>query len=274
MNEKKHKVLHVRNLHLLLFPLVEVWSFCACLQASSWWEKGLWLGIAALALNFGVHVTFHELVHLSGSRESGWIKVLSDLVTVCCGIPFDGYRWHHYTHHRFNNGPEDYSCTWKSQADGVAVPHNCWAYAFAWPSQLMKGRADLIRQLKMSEAPRWIQQRIQRQKMLLTILYLSLLLWNWPTAIWYFALTYWGWFLVTLHNYGQHLPLRKAGAYATSYQSRWYNWVFCNNGIHYEHHADPGIIWYELKPSLEAPCPVGFPHLAGPLFDLHQGVEA
>ncbi|NBW98116.1 hypothetical protein EBR03_00950, partial [bacterium] len=101
MNEKKHKVLHVRNLHLLLFPLVEVWSFCACLQASSWWEKGLWLGIAALALNFGVHVTFHELVHLSGSRESSWIKVLSDLVTVCCGIPFDGYRWHHYTHHRF-----------------------------------------------------------------------------------------------------------------------------------------------------------------------------
>lgn len=270
MSESTNKLFQLRNLHLLLFPLVEAIGFHLALNSPHWWGKLTWLLIAGLGLNFGVHVTFHEFVHLSGNRDSFVIRSLSYLMTFFCGIPFDGYRWHHYTHHRFNNGVQDYSCTWYQTENGKLKPRNCWAYSFGWPSQLLKGRADLIKQLKLSAAPRWIQQRIQREKRFLGLVYLTLFFLNWHLAVFYLALTYLGWFLVTLHNYGQHLPLTKEGAYATSYQSKWYNVLFCNNGIHYEHHADPGIIWHELKPKRDAPWPVGLPHLAGPLFDIRD----
>jgi fatty acid desaturase len=230
----------------------------------------VWLFVAALSLNFGVHITYHEFVHLSGNKDTLLIRALSFWVTLFCGIPFDGYRWHHYTHHRFNNGLEDYSTTWKISAEGKLVSRNWFGYSVGWPVQLLKGRADLIKQLRNSSAPVWIQQRIQREKVFLAAVYLLVFIFNWRLGLLYLALTYLGWALVTLHNYGQHLPVKSEGAYATSFQSRWYNLLFCNNGIHFEHHAEPGVIWYQLKPRADAPCPVGLPHLAGPLFVLTE----
>jgi len=273
MSDSLSKIWRWRNGQLLLFPVIEGFAFLGCLQAAHWWAKLAFLFIAALSLNFGVHITFHEFVHLSGNRDSFFIRMLSYLVSLFCGIPFDGYRWHHYTHHRYNNGLQDYSTTWEVSPQGEMKARNCWAYALGWPSQLLKGRADLIKQLQISAAPRWIQQRIQREKWFLGISYLTIFVFDWRIGLSYLALTYLGWALVTLHNYGQHLPVLKEGAYATSYQKRWYNRLFCNNGIHFEHHAEPGVIWYELEPRSDAPWTVGLPHLAGPLFDLKSEVK-
>jgi len=258
-----------RNLHLCLFPLGEIASFAACLfwAGRDWRLCVMALLLSALCLNFAVHITFHELVHTSGNRNSITLYLWSGLSTLLAGIPFDGYRWHHYTHHRYNNRPEDYSSTWKITPQGWQA-RRCLEYAAKWPDQLVRGRAGLKTQLLAGAAPFWIHRRIQWQKILLLTFYLALAFVSWKGFGLYLLLIYLGWFLVSWHNYGQHLPVEKPGAYATSYPNRWYNFLFCNNGIHYEHHAAPQVPWHQLSADPMAPWTVGLPHLAGPWFSL------
>jgi fatty acid desaturase len=252
--------------HLCLFPILQCLAFT--IAVARWPDHPLGAIVAlvgaALALSFSVHIAFHELVHVSARSDGrGWLPA-SLLATLWMGLPFDRYRWHHDMHHRHDNSLEDYSCTWQV-VEGVKLPrHPAW-YSLFWPFQLMRGRDDFSRQLEVGKAPLWIHERIQYEKALLIFWFVMLMAWNPVVLLGYLLMMYAGWALISLHNYGQHLPT-KPETMATSFQNVWYNRFFCNNGIHFEHHCLPEIPCHELKSRADAPLKIHLPHLVNPLF--------
>ncbi len=69
---------------------------------------------------------------------------------------------------------------------------------------------------------------------------------DWRYAVLFGIMFYLGWSMIALHNYGQHLPTEKHQI-AYSYYGKYYNWLFMNNGLHYEHHIHPGARYWDLK---------------------------
>jgi fatty acid desaturase len=235
-----------RHLHLAAFPLIEAVAFIFFIR---FFDTNLpaslfFLFLSGLCLNFSVHVTFHEIVHSTGAKNSPLMHLVNVLATILLGIPFDGYRWHHYNHHRHDNGLDDYSSTWKLTSEGPR-PRNWFVYVVSWPVQILRGRSDLLIREKKENTAQWISKRIDQQKYVLLLLYFLLGAFSIKWFLLYLLNTYVGWALINLHNYGQHLPLANKAAYATSYQGQLYNKIFCNNGIHYEHHAEARIPWYD-----------------------------
>ena len=100
---------------LLVFPAIQLVSLvmaCSVLPDNPLLVAVL-VAVAALALNFSVHVCFHEWIHQHRSPELGPLAF-----TLLSGTPFDGYRLHHQNHHFHENGPGDYSSTWSFGAEG------------------------------------------------------------------------------------------------------------------------------------------------------------
>ena len=106
-------------------------------------------------------------------------------------------------------------------------------------------------------------KRIRREAFAILGLLLVLGLLSWKFAVLYAVMVYVGWALVSVHNYGQHPPHTPAAI--PSFSSRWYNRLFFNNGLHYEHHAEQSRPWHELEADSRAPQ-IHQSHLLSPLW--------
>jgi fatty acid desaturase len=75
------------------------------------------------------------------------------------------------------------------------------------------------------------------------IIYLGLS-WQYFVCI-YLPTFYVGWFLEHLENYYEHFGGSPDDRFAnsTSYYGRLYNFLFCNEGYHQEHHIRPNVHW-------------------------------
>ena len=95
--------------------------------------------------------------------------------------------------------------------------------------------------------------------------WLIFLTWLSPAAVLlYVSLIYLGWALISLHNFGQHLPRDYGTLYrTTSFQAPWYNRAFFNNGLHFEHHRRPAVPIADLQAD-EAAEQLTVPHLLAP----------
>jgi|CXWL01.1.fsa_nt_gi fatty acid desaturase len=252
MNLRKH-------LPLLAFPAAEIAFFVFAVLNFGERPAAALLGVflAALALCFCVHVCFHEMVHASGPKDSAALLLGSCAASVLQGLPFDGYRCHHDNHHRCNNSLEDYSSTWEATPGGPK-PQTWWRYSLLWPRQLSLAHEDMRRQAEDGRLPRTIQRRIRVEKWLLIAAVTGLGLFSWKALLLYALTIYGGWTLVALHNYGQHSPFDRNAT--KSYPNALYNALFCNNGLHHEHHRRPHIPWYALTRDPAAPQ-TGLPYL-------------
>lgn len=219
--------------------------------------------LAAVALSFSVHVTFHELVHAPGAAEHPLAVPVSAAATLLAGLPLDGYRWHHYNHHRHENGPEDFSTTWDWTGE-KARPRGWLAYSLGWPGQLRRSRDDMRVADEEGRLPPWIKSRARWEQRLLTVVWVAAFVASWRAAAVYAAVVYLGWTLVALHNHGQHPPVRPDARVITSFAGRAYNALSCNNGLHFEHHAEPQRSWLDLAPDAGS-TPIVVPHLLQPL---------
>jgi fatty acid desaturase len=203
----------------------------------------------------------HEWVH-QGIPVPTLLQPLARIgVSLLIGMPFDGYRWHHWNHHQFENGPEDFSTTWTVTPKGLE-PQAALRYALTWPRQLVRSSLALRRQVKEGRISSELQGWIGMQKWALGLTFLAAgILVPHAFAI-YVSVIYGGWMLVALHNHGQHPPIPDATP--TTYRSRWYNMILCGNGLHGEHHQNPRTAWNQL---VESPLSrtVHWPHLVDPL---------
>ncbi len=258
-----------RILPLAVFPAIQTTCFVG---AGLTWASTPWLSIglfmlAVLALDLTVHIFLHEVVHASPPERLPWAASLG--LSLLGGMPFDGYRLHHYNHHRHDNGPGDYSSTWLWEADGRRRPKRLLSYVLLWPIELGRARAAMREDALAGRLSLGMQKRLRTEKNVIGLFLIALALYSWPWALAYVGLVYAGWALVSLHNFGQHLPL-EGQAPVTSLANRPYNAALFNNGLHGEHHAEPGKAWHDLRAEPSFPRARG-PHLLLPLGDWRRG---
>ena len=119
---------------LSVFTVIQLVLFiqAAYLIDINLWASFVLLMISAICMSFSIHIFFHECVHHSNNYPSFWNYIASLLI----GLPFDGYRIHHYNHHHYENKSGDFSTTWIYHHGG-RKPNNVWAYTFGWYRQLL-----------------------------------------------------------------------------------------------------------------------------------------
>jgi fatty acid desaturase len=231
---------------VVAFPAVTVAAEAA---AVAWWPSARLAALGALAgavvaLNYSVHVSFHECVHRNCLR--GPLALGRLVATAIMGMPFDGYVYHHRNHHAYNNGLEDFSSTWR-RGFRSAVPMRLVPYALAWPRQTLRAGRQMRFDAARGHLDVELARRCRLQRWLLAALVLALGVRLPHALVMYLVTIYGGWTLIAVHNYGQHFPEAHPGEAATSFAGRRYNALFANNGLHWEHHHRPSLPWWQLE---------------------------
>lgn len=250
------------SISLYLIPALEVVFLTAAISVfpSQPLSAIVLVVLAAFAMCFALHMSYHEVAHRSGNWRA-WRQLGTGLLlTPLLGVAFHGYRISHWNHHRYNNGLEDFTSTWKNE-NGQPTPRNLFLYCISWPEVFTYAPLLIKKAINDGDAGHrdlwWC-----RAETLLLIGWLVFLYWLSPTALYlYLALIYIGWSLISLHNFGQHLPTNyESPLRTTSYTAAWYNRIFFNNGLHYEHHRRPGVPIAKLQPDCDGES-VAAPHL-------------
>jgi fatty acid desaturase len=247
----------------IIFPVIQVFSLYGSINTfgeNPYTSFTLFL-ISCVALNFSIHVSLHEFVHHYQPKSNH--DFLSLIFSYVAGLPFDGYRLHHYNHHQFNNQINDYSSTWKITASGYK-PYNLGFYAFGWLLFLEKARKHIQKQIKNGELPDLYRARLQFQRIGILLLYIALLSISKTAFLLYFFHIYFGWVLISIHNYGQHPPVASLRYQPTTFAGLTFNSFFFKNGLHWEHHKEPSKPWADLEISASSPR-IQVPHLIEPL---------
>jgi len=242
-----------------IFPLLEFIFFLLAYSSNHYFISFLLILVASILLSFSVHIFFHECVHL----RKKYPMPINILFSLLLGMPFDGYRVHHFNHHTYSNGLDDFSSTWYF-SKGKKTAYSVWNYCFAWLRQVLR----LIRSPNPFD-PVWgelapIKARIQPQKIALFIGLIILALLSLKAFILYFLLIYFGWVFTSLHNYGQHPP--RAEEPICTYANKRFNTLFFNNGLHWEHHNKPWLSWNHIKLDANSPR-IQYAHLINPFFE-------
>lgn len=227
-------------LKLAVFPLLELFFFIASCLANNLFISFVFIVLAGILLSFSIHIFFHECVHVRDEYPLG-INIIN---TLLLGLPFDGYRVHHFNHHTYANDLKDFSTTWYLK-DGIKTPFSAYRYSFGWLRQLSasikepdpfdKSLGDVLK----------IKTRIEPQKVALFVFCIALAFIGLKAFSLYFALVYLGWGFSALHNYGQHPPIKNEPI--CTYASKTYNTLFFNNGLHWEHHDKPWLSWDQIE---------------------------
>ncbi len=244
---------------LSIFPVLELIFFISALWVSSSFLSLLLIVIAGILLSFSIHIFFHECVHFRDEYSTS-IHILYSLLL---GLPFDGYRIHHFNHHTHSNSLKDFSTTWYV-TNNEKKPFSACRYTFGWLRQLTIAVSEPEPFDKTMGNVTQIKSRIGPQKIAIIILYMALALISIKAFLLYFALTYFGWAFSALHNYGQHPPNENEPV--CTYANKTYNCFFFNNGLHWEHHQKPGLSWKQLTAD-DNSTRINYPHLINPCME-------
>ncbi len=247
---------------LQIFVVMQAFSFICALYYMNdrIFVSAFLLLCSGLFMNFSLHITIHHFVHFKYSNRLMNI-LFESLYTLNLGLPFNFYQMQHFNHHRYDNSIGDFSSTWILKENKI-VPKGLFRYVFMWwvPSGVnMIVKAESEGYLSIKEKKKLLPQLI-----LIGALYILIGLINPWYCLMYIIMIYIGWSLISLTNYGQHLPRKYGEEFTYSYSGRWYNFFFFNNGLHHEHHKEPNLNYNELKNSKVNPLFV--PHLLASLF--------
>ena len=243
---------------LMIFPALEGLFFILSITSTHLISMFVSLLFAALFLSYSIHVFFHECVHV----RTAYPTLFNMLGSVFLGLPFDGYRVHHYNHHSHGNSLDDFSTTWLREDDQIKGFSPC-RYALGWPRQLVRAMDETQPFSPEYGDPVDIKRRIPPQILAILTFPMVLSAYDWRYAMLYFLLIYLGWAISALHNYGQHPPLAEDPI--STYANPTYNLLFFNNGMHWEHHNKPWLPWYELEPDKES-FRIGTAHFIYPCY--------
>ncbi len=237
------------QLHLLLFPILELVNIILAFfnwQSTNYYASIIFVLIAAVFMNFSLHISFHYKVHHPSQNK--WIEMFNGFViTALLGLPYRYYQFTHWNHHKHNNSINDFSTTWANQND-TFKRRNFWLYTIFW---WYSPKFTLFKQFEIGTKEGYYTRQTQRFFVLELIsnsfLLVYLIFYNWQLIIIYYLIIYIGWSFIAAHNYGQHLPVEYMGRKGYSYLNSVYNILFLNNGLHEEHHEKPGLNYWELK---------------------------
>jgi fatty acid desaturase len=240
----------INIVRLLVFPAVEV---SAIMLAWISWSRSLvrfaaCILLGAVALSYSLHIVFHEVVHRRYFRRQPFRVISELLISLLLGTPFSEYYQSHWRHHRYTNLIQDSTSTWRMTSSGVH-PRGFWSYSLGWMGISSRAIKALVREKRTGELSNDIVRKIYCQGALLLVLHCSLLLL--APALWlaYVLTIYFGYVGIAAINYLQHPPRVYGSGYTTSFHSHFYNAVFYNNGLHFEHHERMQAPIAHLKPT-------------------------
>lgn len=241
-------------LHIWFFPLAELTFFLLALYFVNehFWLSVLFLFTAASFMAFTLHISAHYQVHHPSKRKG--INTIRELFyTLILSMPFHFYRFQHIYHHIYDNEYGDMTSTWNFH-DGNRTPASFFVYCFLWPVTKKRQKEFTSQWEKDGKVIPFPKPLIKREAILILSLLVVLGLLNIWYGLFYLALFYLGWTFIAIVNYGQHLPLEgEKNAIGFSYIKLWYNKLLINNGLHFEHHKDPRIPYWELSASKKSP---------------------
>jgi len=244
---------------LAIYPLLELLFFIVANLVDSALLSFLFIVLAGMMLGLSIHIFFHECVHI---REELPLPI-NIINTLFLGLPFDGYRVHHYNHHTYANELADFSSTWYLK-EGKKTAFKPCRYTFGWLQQLSRSIQEANPfSHKLGDVHK-IKARIEPQKIALFLFCILLAFIGLKTFILYFVLVYFGWAFSALHNYGQHPPIQdKEDEIICTFANTFYNKITFNNGLHWEHHDKPWLSWEQIDLSAKSPR-ISLPHLISP----------
>lgn len=262
------------KLNLLFYPFFQVTLFY--LAAFYILEEKLmfasfFIFLASLFLSFSLHISYHYHVH--HKPKSKTIDALINYsISLFLGLPFQFYQLQHFVHHRYDNGLKDFTSTYKLE-HGKQVAKSVWKYSLLWFLQI-KERKKFIKQTTELGYMNPCVRRKMRLEGLLNLVFISLMAWyQIQIAAGYLVMIYLGWVFIALHNYGQHLPEGLQDKKGYSYYGKIYNKLFLNNGLHFEHHDQPGIKYWNLQENRETAGVNKHLHLIDPFFYKNQEIQ-
>jgi len=190
-------------------------------------------------------VATHNFLHTHWFKHNVLNRIYSALNSINLGLPQILYRFHHLSHHRYEND--------RRGADGLTRdPSSTFAYgkdgkhenaiAYATLGLFRRGTTAAYHEVKRSGkvAQFWFE-------MVVCLLGLAgYLILSWRYVVFFFVpIFYLGWFLAHLENYYEHFGAtpEDRSANSASYYGRTYNILFCNEGYHQEHHLKPQMHW-------------------------------
>ncbi len=234
------------HLNLLLYPALQV----SCFVLAAYFVKtnllytGLFIFLAAFFMSFSLHISYHHHVHFKPQSKT-LNRLVDFLISLVLGLPFHFYKLQHLNHHKYNNEVEDMTSTYIIK-DDKTVAKAFIPYVFFWFLNI----GGFKKQKEKAIKDRYFTPKDHKKMIaegLLNILFIMVLFYiNWTYGILFGVMFYLGWSMIALHNYGQHLP-GKQHQIAYSYYGKFYNRIFMNNGLHYEHHIYPGLEYWDLK---------------------------
>lgn len=236
-----------KHILLFIFPTLQVIFFVLALSfiQTELILSLIFLFLSTIFLNFSLHISVHYHVHFK--YKNNLLNFIIDcLYSVLLVLPFHFYMMQHFNHHRYNNLINDFTSTWKKEGTEIKS-RKFIVYSFFWIFR--RSSFKKMKDLALNDGDfknEWMSKiRIELLFVLCTCIILVLI--NSLFLIYYISMFYLGWSLIAMHNFGQHLPIRYGKTVAYSFYNKFYNVIFFNNGLHYEHHKSPQTDYWELK---------------------------
>jgi fatty acid desaturase len=230
-------------------------------------------------------VATHNFVHTPWFTPKFLNRFYAIVNSVNLGSPITHYYHIHFNHHRYGNDRQDDQGRTQDYSSTFAYGKNDQSENVIRYCALAIVRDDLsetfrqVNQLRHRDRNDMVQLCLELGVCILAAIGYLLLSWKYLLC---FAVPvfYCGWFLTYLANYYEHFGATPESQYAnsTSYYGRIYNWLFCNEGYHQEHHLRPQIHWSQRpkiyrdlrqqlnsvdRVILNVPPPLGFLHHKG-----------
>ncbi len=229
---------------ILQLALLVFW--CLNFGKTSFFQDTVLLVVSALLFYFNPIVITHNFLHCPFFKKSSLNSYFAVINSMNFGLPQILYKFHHLTHHKFNNDPV-YEGTTKDPSSTFRFGHDGEQEHFISYCALglfRDGTSIAYRQAtaKSSDKTQFLLE------LAAVFLFHGLMIYiNW---LWYFScyilVFYIGWFLAHLENYYEHYAAtdpQNRFANSVSYYHRGYNFLMFNEGFHQEHHIKPAVHW-------------------------------
>lgn len=192
-------------------------------------------------------VASHNFVHTPWFQSDFLNRCYAVLNSVNIGLPQSHYHQEHLKHHRYGNDrpqedgtTKDPTSTFACGKDGDHEPVASYCFLGLFRTDLLESFQEIVKRGGGK------QLMFEVGACLLGLLiYLSL---SWQYFLFLFLPTFYlGWVLEHLENYYEHFGGTPENKYlnSTSYYGKLYNFLFCNEGYHQEHHLRPNVHWQE-----------------------------
>ncbi len=198
----------------------------------------------------------HNFMHTPWFGARGLNRAFAIFHSVHLGMPQVLYRFHHLNHHRYENdrgGPgghtRDRSSLYAYGKDGEqehALPYIALGFFRPYISRAYRDAVS-----KGHRTHFWLEV------LATVVVFAAYAAISWQyVLLFYLPLYYFGWTVTSAENYYEHagVPPEDPLSNSISYYGKVYNFLFCNEGYHQEHHVRPQCHWSE-RPLLRARLP-------------------